>query len=636
MWRTRLANSDSPFPAAVGIDRGRELFDGRAVASWLVDTQHGNNPEADIDLEAHAVVTYLLPKGAAAFHAMTALIVLAAIRPAALSATTVDALLDLADECDPDDEELFRELESRRADVLELAHMAQRLVEADYNPASALERLMGARHRLGLKAESQVALTASALDLLAEITSELFRIAPGSLRPPIVDATRGSGDALIALSEKIADDLAVAVPISDSPSVRLARRRLRARGVPTSSFAVGALGEFSVDGPAVHLAQLPSSDVHDASPAEILTIVEQIVSQCDDSHSGVIIGPASVLVDSLATASVDRARSNLLREGRVRAIVALPAGLLTTRPREATALWILGSAHASVPLAERWTLVADLSATTLTNAVVTDLVSDLVAGLGSPFEVRAHSFAFARPVFTSRLLARGGDLRSEVSTGSRTRHDAGSASSIVESLALPWSLQPSVVRGPAPISVDGAITAGHLRYFPGARLAAHETSSVPGARVLGVPELTSGTSLRHIDRLQFAADHPNARLTEPGDIVFCTSPRNAAMVDVDGSSVVEYPARILRINPADAGGLVAEVIGCDVQSAPPLQSWRRWALRRVPPGQATLIAEALGTLREERTAAETRLAQLDRATDLITSAVTSGEATLRPTNTKGP
>lgn len=636
MWRRRLAASDAPFPAAVGIDRGRELFDGRAVASWLIDTQHGNNPEAALDLEAHSSVTYLAGKGDAAFDAITALLALVAARPAALSSMSVDDLSDLADECDPDDEALVAELQAARGDLRELAGMAERLVDADYNPASAFERLMRARHRLGMKTESHASLTLPALDVLAEIAGELLRIAPGPERPVVVDSTRGSGDALVALSAKLDDELEVALALTDRPSARLARRRLLVRGVPTSSFAVGTSGEFAMDGPAVHVAHFPSSDSPNATAAEILASIEQTFAQCDDSHSGVVFGPASVLVDSIADASLDGRRSTLLREGRVRAIVALPAGLLVTRPREATALWILGSAHAGVPLAERWTLIADLSTTALTPAVVADLVSDLVAGLGTRFDVRAHAFAFARPVFTSRLLARGGDLRSDVVAPTR-RNSVTNATNeaIVDGLELVWSPERVTNHESAPVSVDSAITSGHLRYLPGTRLDAQETSRASGAHVLGVHELLGETSLRYVDRLAFAATHPNAQLTEPGDIVFCTAPRSAATVDTDGSSVVEYPARILRIDYANTGGLVAAVIARDIQAAPRIGSWRRWSLRRVPREQSAALVEALTALAAQRTEAAARLAQLDEAADLITSAVTSGTATLQPTNPKG-
>lgn len=637
MWRTRLAESDSPFPDPLSVQRGGEVFDGHAVASWLIETRHGNNPDAVLDLEAHSVVTYLTAKGEAAFGAMTALLALAAVRPSSLTASSVDGLLDLANECDPDDDMLVRELEASGDQLLDLASMAERMVDADYNAAVALERLMAARHRLGLASESRVSLTIQALDLIARIASELLRVAPGADSVVVVDVTHGSGDALVALCEKAADELEIALPDSNRPAVRLARRRLLVRGVVASSFAVDATGDFGVVGPAVHVVQLPSADAPRAGAANMLTDIERVLAQFDDSHSGLVVGPASLLVEPLDEPSLDARRSKLLRQGHIRAIVALPAGLSPARPRESTALWVLGSAHASVPLADRWTLVADLSATVLTGTVVTDLVSDLIAALGSPFDVRAHSFAFARPVYLSRLLAQGGALRSDVVPAARRKPVTPSdlASAELEALNLPFALESSANSPSKPITVESAIASGHLRYLVGTRSAAAEATSHSGARVVGVAELAGATAPRFVDRLAFAATHPSAQLTQPGDVVFCTAPRNAAIVDADGSSVVEYPARILRISSGDPGGLVAEVIARDINAAPRLGSWRRWLLHRVPQSQSGVVTQALRSLAVERAAAESRLIDLDRAADLITSAVSSGTAILQPSNPKG-
>jgi hypothetical protein len=52
---------------------------------------------------------------------------------------------------------------------------------------------------------------------------------------------------------------------------------------------------------------------------------------------------------------------------------------------------------------------------------------------------------------------------------------------------------------------------------------------------------------RRIDRAIFARVHPNARLTQPGDVLITTVPRPAAMIDWDGYAIAETPVRILRI-----------------------------------------------------------------------------------------
>jgi hypothetical protein len=69
-------------------------------------------------------------------------------------------------------------------------------------------------------------------------------------------------------------------------------------------------------------------------------------------------------------------------------------------------------------------------------------------------------------------------------------------------------------------------------------------------KVLG-PEEVCGSSpvgARRIDRAVLAAVYDHAAFTEPGDIVFTTSPHFSLMVDHDGFSVVVFPARVLRVN----------------------------------------------------------------------------------------
>ena len=51
---------------------------------------------------------------------------------------------------------------------------------------------------------------------------------------------------------------------------------------------------------------------------------------------------------------------------------------------------------------------------------------------------------------------------------------------------------------------------------------------------------------RRVDTLDLRLFYPAARFTEPGDVVFCTTPRVAAWVDHEGGSVVPAPPRIVR------------------------------------------------------------------------------------------
>ncbi|GAP60843.1 hypothetical protein AHiyo1_44440 [Arthrobacter sp. Hiyo1] len=251
---------------------------------------------------------------------------------------------------------------------------------------------------------------------------------------------------------------------------------------------------------------------------------------------------------------------------------------MRSKPREAQALWVLGPSFAEVPIAERWTMVADLSTRALTEDVRQDLVSDIVASMGNRATVRAHSFRFARLVQTRLLLASRKSLAAAQSHGSAPSSKGAEAALRVEELVRKLRAgrpeQPgdvAVFPGEPhakvqPVSVQELIAAGNLKYIKGNRLEDADLTPSGGTRVLGPAELLDphGRQRRHISLLDFAASNPSGRLTEPGDVVFCTNPRPAALVDAQGGSAVVFPARVLRIDGGDPGGLLADVVAADI------------------------------------------------------------------------
>ncbi|MCB5272986.1 hypothetical protein BJG92_00498 [Arthrobacter sp. SO5] len=129
--------------------------------------------------------------------------------------------------------------------------------------------------------------------------------------------------------------------------------------------------------------------------------------------------------------------------------------------------------------------------------------------------------------------------------------------------------------------------------------------------------------------LEFAASNPGGRLTEPGDVVFCTSPRPAATVDADGGSAVAFPARALRIDAGDPGGLLPDVVAADINALSGRdKAWRRWQLRRVPDAQRTKLAETLTRLQHGQHLTRERLKRLEELATLITDGVAGGSLTL--------
>jgi hypothetical protein len=185
--------------------------------------------------------------------------------------------------------------------------------------------------------------------------------------------------------------------------------------------------------------------------------------------------------------------------------------------------------------------------------------------MGDRATIRAHSFRFARLVQTRLLLASRKSLATAPSRGSAQSPSGAEAALRVEELVrMLQAERPEQSGGVAvlpvdpgakaqPVSVQELIAAGALRYIKGNRLEDADLAPGGGTRVLGPAELLDPHTAppRHLSLMDFAANNPSGRLTEPGDVVFCTSPRPAALVDMEGGAAVVFPARVLRIDAGD-------------------------------------------------------------------------------------
>ncbi|WP_346926016.1 hypothetical protein [uncultured Arthrobacter sp.] len=644
MWRKRSAASAHPFPAPAALAGGRELFDADQVGAWLEATGRGNNTEARNDAAAFAAPAAQGQRET--FNALTSLLALKVLTGRQLAPLGSDQLLDVADECDPDDRLLYAELEALKDELPALAGYADRLTDSAYSATAAFEGLLADRFRAGLREHADTALTAPALSLVAAAATALAATLDG--RPLFVDPTAGGGDLLVAILQAHTD--AAHVPVlttdDDGAAARLLRRRLAVHGADTGLVSIEGEDGLSVSGPAVHAAQYPSPGNPGATAEDILAGIEDVVLQMDDAQRAVIIAPARLLSAPL-TGTAGNLRGDLLRSGRVRAIVQLPPGLLKAKPRELQALWILGPSFAEVPIVDRWTMVADLSTRQLTQDVSQDLVSDVVAAMGNRWTLRAHSFRFARLIPTRTLLAGKGCLVAAAApTATRVRASAETALRIDELLRpgnvgyTEAGLMVQPVEAPAATrttKVEELLRGGNLRYIQGNRVPDSAATKPEGIRLLGPGDLLNPYAAppRYIELLAFAANNPSGRLTEPGDVVFCTSPRPAALVDHDGGSAAVFPARVLRIDGGDPGGLLADVVAADINALGAAdKSWRHWRLRRVPDAQRRRLAESLARLQHGQDLARERLKRLEELATLITDGVAGGSLTLTDPSTK--
>lgn len=618
MWRTRFGTASDPFPSPAQEKTGRPFFDAMSVAQWLVRTAHGNNPDAVADAAASASPAgfdITEPSHVASVDAALALI---ASTGASLDGIDADAIGTVARSVDPDDSCLVTEVTGAERAWFAWAEM---LADAAYSPLEA-SRLLERRHAASrasagsagpLTAEGDALLVGLGAALAAERDPELV-VSGGVLPTSALD-----------LASRIPD---AEISATSGDEGRALRRRLLLEGMPLPT------GGPSPTSSRLTVLRMPSTGVR--TPAQMLRALDKLTLQLRDEDRALVLAPAGVLTGALGPAD-ELTRSDVLRAGRVRAIVRLPAGLIVSAPREALALWVLGRETGDVPVAERFTAVADLTDVSLTLAARGDLAADVVAALGSAFDVRAHAFRFARLVRTTSLLAARGSLIGS-SASATTIRPAGRELPVLLDRArariaddvpstTPTEAPTSTI---APATIDALIAERHLRVVPGTRLAPDEYSAT-GLAVVSADDLDRTRTIgeRRVDPLVFAERHPSARLTQPGDVVFRTSPTAKAWVDTEGAKVVAHPARVLRIDAADSGGLVPELVAADIDRAHAgAGSWRRWMLRRVAPHTREPLREALTELARRRRDLEDRIEALDAYTDLLTTGVASGTVTL--------
>ncbi len=202
----------------------------------------------------------------------------------------------------------------------------------------------------------------------------------------------------------------------------------------------------------------------------------------------------------------------------------------------------------------------------------------------------------------------------------RTDSPVGSSPRRSSRVERPWSTGPFVGVRAAP-SCRWAMPCGRdtAASSPATGSQRNTSAAVVGG-VIGVPELVgeSPIGMRTVDIIGFADLYPAARYTEAGDIVFCTSPRVAAWIDIEGGSVVLSPARIIRlVTDPDAGPppLVPQVVAADIEAAPrldgPIKDWQLWPLRLVPRSERDGLLAELARHDAERRGLLARLADLD-------------------------
>lgn len=644
MWRKRPSRTGEPFPEPVEHVDGQDLFDAATTLDWLESTGRGNNPRARDDLAAFATLRRTPLADRTVFAGVTALLCLIAI--AGALPDDADQILDLADEADPDDELVYAEIDALGDQVGGLARYATLLASAAYSPAGALERLLGERFRLGLDDLAQTDLRSAARDLVVQTARALGTDAEFG-HQVFVDPTPAGSDALVELARLVANQqgsVEVATPGGAGAAARLFRRRLRTHDIPWRELPDDAGGGYVFPEGSVVVVQLPSVSDPGMADREVLASVDRIALGCTAGQRVVVLGPASALTDRSRDAEITRIRRDVLKTDLVRAIVRLPAGLATSQGRRRLALWCLGPApieRQADGTVGRITLTADIACGPLGAEVLDALVADVLAGMSGPRGARAHAFLLCRRVPTSTLQLTDRDLVAPAAPSVASepaaeaietlRSLAGQLGQRLEPYAAPPITPRRIRNQPQRATVAEALARGHLRVLPGVRLNAVDLGDAAGLSVItaeSVREQGRG-SRPTINQLVLAAAYPTSRLTEPGDVIFCTAPHPAAWVDRDGGAVVRFPARTLR---CVVPGLLPDLVAADINRQPPAaKAWRAWSLRYVPADQRDALVSQLVAIGRHRTDLLDRLAAVREFEDTMLAVVAGGSLDLNAT-----
>ena len=650
-WRRRHRD----FPAPIGGDAGRPLFDARQVVDWLVGTGRAERGQIEADLRLY-LLSCLGAKMPAKdlVAAATALICLRHLDDELLQEYSIAQLKQRAAEADPQDALLLSEIRALPDDAGWLASVVDELIEAAWGCRQAFERLLAVRGRLNVADLYVDAVTPELARLIAGLSgarehAEEF----GTVR--VADPAARAGDLLVAVLGQLSEDsfpvLTGAEP--DPFLARIARRRLVVHGIPPHDIDIRCPGEPPLPAD-VLVTRLPYVPLEERPQENPLAMVKELTDGLAPGQTTVVLGPADVLVDGLPPyRPAARTRNELLASGRVEAVIHLPGGLVPFRPGYQTALWVLRREEPS-PWQGR-VLLADVSDRALTDDVVETLIWDVVTWRRDGYQPNDHSRAIAVQVAVSSLTSSGVRLTARRLPAIRevaakeTIARVNDLESELHRVADPHVAPRPLVRSGLAVRESGSpvrtaaigalVKTRRLIMVKGTRLAASDVIPDGKHAVLGAPEIVGASPLgaRTVDRAVLAEKYPRARLTEPGDVIVTMSPRFGVHVDDDGFSVVEFPARILRIPEQERQQLTPRVLAALLAAGHagaraagavrPAARLDELCIPLLPPAEVRRLDELLAVADERRRLARREIDLLDEVCRIAATGLSDGTLT---------
>jgi len=384
--------------------------------------------------------------------------------------------------------------------------------------------------------------------------------------------------------------------------------------------------------------------------------------------NAIVIAPADTTVALTPHSDAAENREALLRTGSVKAVIRLPGGLVPYRPGYEVALWVLSK---DTTEGERGkVLLADVSDRSLTPPLISSLATDVLAWRNADYAGAVHSrvHTVATPVkalipdlkarspqqlpplvprylptedevvlHTPERVARALDLERVLweSRPHLPRFNSGLAAN--PEPAPPATLTVAdLLAGPRSRTNSLALRSG-TRLVKGDIRADSSADRATSYPVIGPPEITEEIPLgrRRIDRLTFERTYARAKRSLPGDVIITMAPKSAAIVDHDGYSVIEFPARILRITDAGRKRFTPRVLAALLNLAGraegavrPTQRLEELRLPLLSASDLERFDQLLAELEDRRERARREIAAVDELRSLAANGLSDGTLTL--------
>lgn len=592
-WRSRPASL--PFPEPVDATDPILKFDRDEIIDWLEATGRGNNLESRLDAPAIAVPDDLDLESAVI--AMT----LRSQVAEDLGSLTSSERVALAEVLDPRDAYLLAEVRDV-ADRDDLFDFVDGLVSATFGGTDALEHLYNARVVRGIRG-------------LAPELVELMRSVANAARGFL-----GPDDTSVAIhldprDRAVGSDFSAT---STSEVDRSVLRHLALEGLPFDDELPHQVLVFSTVG---------------ATNMETLDAVDEVTLGLGPGQVAIVVGPASALCDRLTGDLYDVRRRTLeLGANNGAALVAafkLPRGLWLAAHRASLGMWVLSGSSEG-----KGVVVADLSGRIVDRTGLSDDVMGALEQTGARAYQYGRSVRYAEVWTRDTVVLPGIGSVEAASPNSASTHDTVVQESLLtrENIAG-LDITAAAGDGPtrlAPRSLGELIDRRTIRASNGCRIS---TESLDPAGTIPVLAATTSTPIGYLDSLTAAARYTHAVRTEPGDVVFTSSPPRA-IVDEAGGSRVASPSRILRVLDAKSAGIGPRALTSAINSMVEGTEWRTWRIPTIPQDE---IAALEATLGEALVHLETLRRREVTTNSLIThliQGVAEGSVALRPPTTE--